>query len=257
MRQVDAMRLGGNENARKFFRKNGVDMHVKIDKKYTMKAAMLYRQELEKLVAVEAAKRGEGPKPNADSNGTTTSSLLENLSLAEQLQSEEAARIALAQARAQGGGAAAAASSVALASAKTAAELHGKGRLLTPPSSGNAPKIVLRAPTNVSKNLLKKKPSGSSMMGTKLRVNKLAASTPEVEAEDAAFEDVQATQDAAAAVDPEPVALQQEPQQVIEPESASVVQPPAVVKDNLQHQNSMEAGVAKLQQMNNNFFSGL
>jgi ADP-ribosylation factor GTPase-activating protein 2/3 len=253
-RQIDAMRLGGNDNARKFFRKNGVDMHFKIDKKYTIKAAQLYRQELEKLVNAEAAKRGEGIKSSASSESTVTAaSLLDNLSLAEQQQDEEQAKERLAQARSQ------ATPSVVLASAKTAAELHGKGKLLTPPNSGNAPKIVLRAPTNISKNLLKKKPSSSSMMGSKLRVNKIATSLAEVEV-DASFEDVQETQMAAAA-EPEPVILEQLADQQQQPdarltEPAMDEQPSAAVKDNLQHQNSMEAGVAKLQQMNTDFFSG-
>ena len=50
-RQIDAMRIGGNDNARKFLAKHGcTDMHGKTEKKYTGKAAVAYRAELAKLV---------------------------------------------------------------------------------------------------------------------------------------------------------------------------------------------------------------
>lgn len=56
-RQIDAMRIGGNENATKFFRKHGcTDFHGKTERKYQSKAAVAYRAELAKLVEAEAAK---------------------------------------------------------------------------------------------------------------------------------------------------------------------------------------------------------
>ena len=59
-KQIDAMRIGGNGNARAFFRKHGIsDMHTKIEKKYNSKAAAAYRAELKNLVNAEARKRGE------------------------------------------------------------------------------------------------------------------------------------------------------------------------------------------------------
>jgi ADP-ribosylation factor GTPase-activating protein 2/3 len=249
-RQIDAMKLGGNDNARKYFRKNGVEMHVKIDKKYKSKAAQMYRQELEKLVAAEAAKRGDGVAVAAEA-AVTASSLLENLSLVEQQQTEQAAKERLAAARAG-----AISSAPAQASAKTAAEMHGKGLLITPPSSGNAPKIVLRAPGNITKNLLKKKASGSSM-GSKLRVNKLGAGD-EADA-DAGFDDEPEALDEPV-VEATPV-LPTKP--VIATNGSSAALPVEakpqvpISKPPLQHQGSMEAGVAKLQQMNTDFFSGL
>jgi ADP-ribosylation factor GTPase-activating protein 2/3 len=58
-RQMDAMRLGGNGNAKKYFRDHGLtDMHGKIEKKYTGKAARAYRAELYKQLDIAAAKRG-------------------------------------------------------------------------------------------------------------------------------------------------------------------------------------------------------
>ncbi|KAL3917810.1 MAG: hypothetical protein SGILL_004537, partial [Bacillariaceae sp.] len=76
--QIDAMRLGGNANARKYFREHGLtDMHAKIEKKYTSKAARAYRTELEKQINVVAAQWGEATTDVPDVGG----SLLENLSL--------------------------------------------------------------------------------------------------------------------------------------------------------------------------------
>jgi ADP-ribosylation factor GTPase-activating protein 2/3 len=261
-RQVDAMRLGGNDNARKFFRKNGVDMHVKIDKKYISKAAQLYRQELDKLVSAEAAKRGEGDKPSATAavdSAVTTASLLENLSLAEQEEATAVAKERLAAARATAVG-------PAQSVAKTAAEMHGKGRLLTPPSSGNAPTVVLRAPGNISKNFLKKKASASTMAGTKLRVNKLSTTADA----DTAFEDVDDTQTKTAPAEPVLPAEDSEHAHESAPNAsessngaAESSEPnPAAKYDSgsasQQHVGTtMEAGVAKLQQMNNDFFSGM
>jgi len=56
-KQIDAMRIGGNDNAKKFFRKHGCTDSS--EKKYTSKAAVAYKAELSKLVEAEAAKRGE------------------------------------------------------------------------------------------------------------------------------------------------------------------------------------------------------
>jgi ADP-ribosylation factor GTPase-activating protein 2/3 len=63
--QIDAMRLGGNGNARAYFRKHGfTDLHGgKTEKKYKSKGAVSYKAELAKLVAAAAAKRGEGVAP--------------------------------------------------------------------------------------------------------------------------------------------------------------------------------------------------
>ena len=57
------MRLGGNGNAKTYFRKHGItDMHGgKVEKKYTSKAAQSYKAALANLVIAAAAKRGEGP----------------------------------------------------------------------------------------------------------------------------------------------------------------------------------------------------
>ena len=91
MFSTDAMKIGGNKNAQAFFRKHGMtDMHVKIEKKYTSKAAQAYKSELGKLVDAEAAKRGEST-PVADLVDQS-SDLLANLDLAEKSGMDEAAR---------------------------------------------------------------------------------------------------------------------------------------------------------------------
>lgn len=220
-RQIDAMRLGGNGNARQFFRKHGfTDFHGKIEKKYKSKAAQAYRTELNKLVEGVAAQRGEEAVPPNDSSSavdaaatTTTDAddadgglLLQNLSLAEQKEQQAIAQQKLAAARS---------SEPIQPTAKLASQLPGaKGRLATPPSSGSGPKLILRKLSNTSstssslaaKNLLKKKPSNT---GSKLlRINKLGSNVSNNsshnsasavdDSSDVAFEDIEATQKASA-----------------------------------------------------------
>jgi ADP-ribosylation factor GTPase-activating protein 2/3 len=271
-RQIDAMRLGGNGNCRAFFRKQNVtDMHGKIDKKYVSKAAQSYRQVLEKLVNAEAAKRGEG-RPGA-TDAETTASLLEDLELQEQSTMDKDARERLAAARA-------AAAGPAQPTAKLASQnANARGRLtITPPTSGNAPQMVLIKPagSNLTKNLLKKKPSNT---GSKLRVNKFTTQTSSNSGDDDMFEDVEATQKSA-------LEWEQERKQLAEdeamakklqselnngapapPVAASLpplapgpaptpVLAPAAAKPTLKHKSSMEEGMEKLKAGNSDFFSG-
>jgi hypothetical protein len=199
---------------------------------------------LQKLVDAQAAQRGElgtiNNNGSTDSNNETgaISSLLENLSVSEQSEQEKAAKEKLAASRQV---------APAQATAKTAAELHGaKGRLVTPPSSGNVPKVkaVLRKPAGVLLNNQINKKATASSMGGKARVNKLNM-------EDSAFE-----------VDkPTPEPAEEAPKHVAPavvttaPVLSPVVEKP---KMPLQHQgSSMEQGVAKLKEMNNDFFAGM
>eukprot|EP00978_Attheya_sp_CCMP212_P038361 scaffold189274_cov35-Attheya_sp.AAC.1 len=199
-RQVDAMRIGGNGNARAFFRKHGFsDLYGgQPDKKYKSKAAVSYRAELAKMVEAEAAKRGEGTKPVADVGGAT--SLLDNLDFAVQQEQGEEAKRKLAAARAAG---AAGNTTGVLSVAKKANELAGASKLvikkptattgsrLTPVSSTGS-KLILRKPSSgAGSNLLKKKPSN---VASKLRVNKLVTSNGGNTGDDDDFEDVEATQ---------------------------------------------------------------
>lgn len=199
-RQLDAMRIGGNGNARAFFRKHGFsDLYGgKPDKKYKCKAAVAYRAELAKMVEFEAAKRGEGTKGAADVEGAT--SLLDNLDFAVQQEQGDEAKRKLAEARAAG----AAANTTGVQSvAKKANELAGASKLvikkptattgsrLTPVSSTGS-RLILRKPSSgAGSNLLKKKPS---TVTSKLRVNKLVTSNGGNMGDDDAFEDVEATQ---------------------------------------------------------------
>jgi len=202
-RQIDAMRIGGNGNARAFFRKHGLtDMHQKTDKKYSSKAAKAYRIELEKLVNAEARKRGEFVEGNdgAASASATASGgggLLDNLDDAMQKEQADEAKRAIQAAR--NGGAA----GVLRPAAKLASSHAGAARLnVTPPTSGGLKmngtaaaagggsgtgKLLLRKPssgTGASKLRMTKKPSS---VGTKLRVSKLST-------DDDGFEDIDATQ---------------------------------------------------------------
>jgi hypothetical protein len=218
-RQIDAMRIGGNDNARKFLARHGcTDMHGKTEKKYTGKAAVAYRAELVKLVEAEAAKRGEGSEMRAGGNddaAALSSTLLDGADAVMRRDAEEEARSKLSAARNGHGGQASA--GVLQPTARLASQMSGtRGRLATPtgtpiptppasgglggssgirpvappPSSGAGPKLVLRTPAasaaSASSRLLKK--GGTSAPSSRLRVNKIAMG------DEGAFEDVETTQ---------------------------------------------------------------
>jgi ADP-ribosylation factor GTPase-activating protein 2/3 len=218
-RQIDSMRLGGNGNARQYFRRMGVTdiQNKQIDKKYKTKASQSYRNELTKMMDAEALKRGEavseaaaaamaanGGVGAADNGGSVGDNLLDNLSASEQNAQDAAARQKLAAARAASEG-------PAQSKAVLASQLpNARGKLATPPSSGNAPKVtMLRKPgSTASMNMLKKKSSSS-----KMRVNKLssgvsgsslngggsgATGSSGNNSDDGGFEDVEATQKSSA-----------------------------------------------------------
>ena len=68
--QLEAMKCGGNKNARAFFRANGVrDLHVKQDTKYSSSTARQYRSQLAKEVA-SALASGSGSKSEASQEAT-------------------------------------------------------------------------------------------------------------------------------------------------------------------------------------------
>lgn len=213
-RQIDAMRIGGNDNAKKFFTKHGcTDFHTKTEKKYTSKAAVAYRAELSKLVEAEAAKRGEG-SIDASSSSAGAGNLFDNADAVMKKSLEDEARARVDAARSNGG-AASSSAGVLQPSAKLASQMTGaKGKLVTPtgtpqptppPSGGvkggvlkppsNGPKLVLRKPgtTTASSRLLKKTSTAST--ASRLRVNKITTpdSTSSI-SDDALFEDVETTQ---------------------------------------------------------------
>lgn len=212
-RQIDAMRLGGNENAKKFFAKYP-ESAGKSDKKYTSKAAVAYKTELIKLVDAEAAKRGEGGGEDSIHGG---SSLLDNADAILQKEVEEKARMKLDAARSSNnGGNGALAAGVLQPTAKLASEMSGaRGRLATPtgtpiptpPASGGGfnlngvaanssatavgggSKLVLRKPTTSAPSASRLLKKGSSLSASsKLRVNKITS------IDDDGFEDVETTQ---------------------------------------------------------------
>jgi hypothetical protein len=212
-RQIDAMRIGGNDNARKFFTKHGcTDFHTKTEKKYTSKAAVAYRSELAKLVEAEAVKRGEGTVAS-DSSSSAGNNLFENADAVMKKSMEDEARARVEAAR--NGGATSSLVGVMLPSAKLASQLEGaKGKLVTPtgtpsptpppsgglktggllkpPSNSGGPKLVLRQPgnTTASSRLLKKTSTASST-ASRLRVNRVASGISSND--DALFEDVETT----------------------------------------------------------------
>lgn len=266
-RQIDSMRLGGNANAQAYFRKAGMtDMHAKIEKKYTSKAAQSYRSVLAKMVDAEAAKRGEAVDGAVEDSGK---SLLEALSIADRKEQE-----AMMMERTQVDAAPTAAKAT-LASQNP----NAKGTLRTPPTSGNAPilnntKLLLRKPSGNSVNILKKKPSN---VGNKLRVNKLTTTTT-TNNTDEVFEDVEATQNAVVEADKEAkqaaeealIAKRLEPpgtlsaaSVTLSPKTATIPPPiksaPAAspAKSPLAEppKTTLDQGMAKLKAMNSDFFS--
>jgi len=264
-KQIDAMRIGGNKNAQAFFRKQGMtNMHVKIEKKYTSKAAQSYKNELGKMVDAEAAKRGEGaPVSDSDQNGD----LLANLDLAERTGLDDTARAKLAAARA-------ASSQQAVPQAKLASSMPGASKLMvTPPSSGNAPKLVLRKPAGSAGglNMMKKKPKAS----TKLSVNKKLVSKPvtngaanQTDDFDSFDTNQNATNPTPAETDASNGATESAPVPETKPPSAPTAPPAGSLAALKQQQKvapaaaaaskqlSMKDGVDKLKMMNSDFFSG-
>jgi len=233
-RQIDSMKLGGNGNARKFFRSHGTtDMHVQTEKKYTSNASQAYRAELAKLIEGAAAQRGEESGENA---AAATGNLLENLALQDQKTANEMAMQGLKASKP---------ANVAQPKAQLASQMRGtKGKLVvTPPNSGGLPTLrkptgslpTLRKPANKpnsSAMLFKKKPIGA----TKLRANKLTA--------DDGFHSMDAPEPAPVPA-PAPVVIQ-----VPAPAPAPIPapEPPKPI---------METGVNKLKAMNSDFFAGI
>ncbi len=200
--QIDAMRLGGNANARSYFRKHGfTDLYGgKTEKKYTSKAAVSYKAELAKLVQSEAAKRGEGlaPSSSGEEKKSEGGSLLDNLDMIDQKNEQEEAKMKLEAARnATNGGTASA--GVLQPKAKLASSMSGASKLVinTNKSSSGGKLGMLRKPSSGSSStLLKKKATGS-----KLRINKLSVKLPVngvsgngMDGDDDQFEDIEQTQ---------------------------------------------------------------
>ena len=253
-RQIDAMRLGGNANARTFFRQHGLtDMHGKIEKKYKSKAAVAYRAELAKLVEAEAVKRGEGTGEAVAAAG----SLLENLELQSQQERDAEAKAKLAAAKAAPGVGQTAQPKMQLASQREGA----KGKLVvTPPNSGG---VQLRKPASKTSSamMLKKKPSGGGL-GVKLGASKLVVKQPSGGSDSANHIDSFEAMDAAEAAEAAAAAQlkkQQEDEAKAKAAATKAAMEAAKPKPTpvLEKKSSMQEGVSRLQAMNNDFFSGV
>ena len=239
-RQIDAMRLGGNGNARQYFRQHGwTDMHGKIEKKYVCKAALSYKAELIKQVDAAAAQRGETVVSSSSSEVGAVGNLLENLALQQKMEATAARAqlgrpvVTTAQPKA------------VLASQNSSA----KGKLVvTPPTSGNAPvTMMMRKPGSAMSGsmMLKKKPVSSG--GGGLRINKLSVGANANGGGDH-FDEVE---------EPEPSPTTATP--VTAAPAPVVVAPPpdAVVPSPVAPPAPALSGVDKLKAMNTDFFSGL
>ena len=265
-RQMDCMALGGNGNAREFFRKHGFsDLYgAKAEKKYKSKAAVAYKAELQKLVDAAAAKRGESAEVT---NPTVVGNLLENLELQEKQEEQKLAHLKLAEARAES---ADISLGVLAPSAKLASAMPGASRL-TVPSTG-----MLRKPaTSTGANFLKKKPATSV---NKSRVNKLSMNLPSNGTKEEDFEDIEATQKSASSAveEAKQIAVDNAFAKTLQtdfevksvaanggsgpvspiPVSTPIIPTPVVVTSpETPKKATMEDNVSKLQAMNKDFFS--
>jgi len=190
--QIDSMRLGGNGNARTYFRKQGfTDLYGgKTEKKYKSKAAVSYKSELAKLVVAEAEKRGDNAGQNGGNIGNTglDNNLLMNLDLVDKKRVDEEAAAKLAATRNGNNGTV----GVAEPSTKLASSMPGASRLMVPKKKNPTVGIMRKPTTSSSKLLIKKK-------GGNLRVNKLSMKLPMngkggADTDDDKFEDVEETQ---------------------------------------------------------------
>jgi len=276
------MRLGGNGNARSYFRKCGfTDLYGgKTDKKYKSKAAQSYKAELAKLVQAEAAKRGEGvSSSDATENANGGGSLLENLEVSDLKKQQQEAKLKLEAARTGGTGIGAA--GVLQPKAKLASSLAGASKLLVKPSGTLG---TLRKPTGGSSTLLKKK---GGLSTSKIRVNKLSMKLPVkgnlggMGAGDDNFEDIEETRKNAAEAEAsakqaaeeavlakkmreemiinggksfeEPAVLEVKPVPVMAPAPVPVAVPKPVVA--VPKKPTKDENLAKLKNMTSDFFA--
>jgi len=268
--QIDAMRLGGNGNARKHFK----SVSGKTKKKYESRAAKSYRTELAKLVQAAAIQRGEEVSDaNKRAAGDASNSMMDTLNMSEQQMQDAVAKERLAEARH-------AAQGPAQSKAKLASELPGAMKLRTPPSSGNAPKLgQLRKLGNTTSSsaatskFLKKKPSST---GNKLRINKLSMGTTAATASNGDgddFEDIATTQKTAATAEDEVKQVASDEALAQKLQKELTVAPPAAAASAAPLQNgnavskppmpakpalsSMEQNIAKMKAQNQDFFGGM
>mmetsp|Transcript_1920 Transcript_1920/g.3497 ORF Transcript_1920/g.3497 Transcript_1920/m.3497 type:complete len:371 (+) Transcript_1920:78-1190(+) len=192
--QIDAMRLGGNGNARTYFRKHGfTDLYgSKLEKKYKSKAAQSYKAELAKLVDAEALKRGEGSAAaiNSEDSSDGGNSLLTNLDLLDKKNQEEEAKM-----KANGGGTLG--SRVLEPKVKLASSLAGASKLqvkptgnlgtLRKPLGGESSSLLLRKKSSLSVS------SKTKQRATKLSVNNSISGAVSSEVEEDTFEDIEET----------------------------------------------------------------
>jgi ADP-ribosylation factor GTPase-activating protein 2/3 len=244
LRQVDAMRLGGNAAARTFFRAHGTTaLQGQMDKKYTSKAAQLYKIELLKKVEAAAVQRGEGVAAAVVQLAATS------LSADAATDDQAVARQKVVAARM---------SQPVQAKATLASQLPGASKLTTPPSSGGL--VSLRKPAGAaSKNYFKKKSSSGGLGGpSKLRANKLSMAKPLVGGDakdgDDDLNDFDKVEEEPAVPVAAPVEAEAPP-----PTPSPVVPPEPTPSPNTEAKQkiSMDEGVARLKMMNSDFFGGI
>lgn len=244
--QIDAMSLGGNGNARAYFRKHGVtDMDG--PKKYKSKAALTWRTTLAKLVA------GEATSVEEVSNQQLQQKQLESESEQKKQTSSTTVAVAKPTLAKQLPGA----SKLVVKNSTTTTKLRAPTKNSS--SSSNS-KLIMRKPTTKNSFSLTKKPTRVS----KLSVMKLTQN------KDDELEDVEATQNAIIKAKEEEekkaeqlvkdetlarslqVKLNVETSEPAPPKPAEKLTLPTATTV---PQSSLEQNMQKLKLMNNDFFS--
>lgn len=252
-KQIDAMRLGGNDNCRNFFRKHGyTDLRGNLEKKYNSKAAKLYREELKKQVEIAASKRDGIAVTELEKQND----LMSNLELAAAQAEQDLAQAKVAEARAEH-------SQPVQVKNTLASQLPGASGLVTVSvgTAGNLGTPALRKPVAPNTKLFLKKKSSSSVGGSKLRINKLptpASSTPSnvtVNSEDFQdFNSEEKSEHKVEVVDFVTSSGTREDESAVgakTTDEAKDVTAPEVIE------SSMRNNVEKLKSMNSDFFAGM
>lgn len=242
-RQIDAMRLGGNQTARTYFRQHGItDPGKQPSVTYTSRCAQTYKAQLAKLLD----EKGSAPAAGASSNGDSVNNLLQNLSVADQQVAKANLAAATKTAEPQ----------VAKPTATLASQMQGTKGKLSVGNSGSGLQ-TLRKPAGSSTTFKMKKIGGGG--ASKLRVNKLSVSANDslpaaVSSADAnelnEFEDAQ--QEEQAVVAPPAPVVEEKPKLVVPPPAPAPVSPAVPAT-----QQTMAESMKKLQSMNTDFFAGM
>ncbi|CAM9605391.1 unnamed protein product [Chrysoparadoxa australica] len=209
--ELEAMKLGGNERAKAFFRSHGVVDMGKPEQKYHSRAAQMYKTHLKKLIA-ESDHNDEAYMPEEAGAAVDTSCQLDKLMMdatigkpsfrEQQQQHAHSAPVSHANTppqetlmRKQPESGASCPPQPEPVPAQAIAEAMGQ-LSVSPPSSGTSSPVVTLSSTSPTRPAVKKRPMkklGARKLGaSKLGANKLSSGESITETEMASFDEVSA-----------------------------------------------------------------